>query len=112
MEVTTIMLMLVIVLGIIGMTVGIYFWVKDQTLENMRKSVYHLFLVAENTFKESKSGKQKMQFVVSKARSLLPNYIQVFVTEEMLYRLIQFWFDSIKDLLDDGKYNQSSKTNE
>ena len=61
-------------------------------------------------YKESGTGKQKMKWVVSMARMLLPDWAQVLITEDLLYRVIQGWFAAVKDLLDDGKYNNSAKS--
>ncbi len=82
---------------------------KDRTLNEIRQDVYKLFLEAEHNFTESHAGKQKMKWVISKARGLLPVWLQMIVTEEIFERLIQFWFDGIKDLLDDGKMNDTGK---
>lgn len=109
---TTIILIIVIVLGILGTGIGIYIYMKDKTLEQIRLQVYDLFLVAESTYIASKSGKQKMKYVISKARLLLPKWLQFFITDELLEILIQEWFDAVKDLLDDGKYNKSTKEEE
>ena len=38
---------------------------------------------------------------------LVKKPIQLFVSESMLKEAVQLWFDSIKDLLDDGKLNNS-----
>ena len=108
----TIVLIIVIVLGILGTGIGIYIYMKDKTLEQIRLQVYDLFLVAERTFLTSKSGKQKMKFVVNKARCMLPTWLQFFITDAMLEKLIQEWFNAVKDLLDDGKYNNSTKKQE
>ena len=41
------------------------------------------------------------------ARGLLPKPIQLFVSDNMLKEIVQLWFDGVKDLLDDGKLNNS-----
>ena len=69
--------------------------------------VYKLFLKAEKKYYESGQGEQKMKWVVSKARSLLPPWLQLVMTEDVFIRLVQIWFDGIKDLLDDGKINNN-----
>lgn len=86
-----------------------YSYLRDRTIEQIRGDVYQLVLKAEHTYKESSSGKQKMKWVVSQARKLLPGWMQVIVTDEVLQKIIQVWFDEIKDLLDDGKVNGSQK---
>ena len=50
-----------------------------------------------------------MKWVVSKARSLLPPWLQLVMTEDVFIKLIQIWFNGIKDLLDDGKINNNIK---
>jgi len=86
-------------------------YLRNKTISEIRVDVYQLFLKAEHLFKESGAGKQKMKWVVNKARSLLPSWAQNLVTEELLYEIIETWFQGIKDLLDDGKINNSVKRN-
>lgn len=83
--------------------------IRDKTIDEIRVDVYHLFLIAEHAFKESGSGKQKMKYVVSQARRLLPSWLQYFITDEFLESVIEKWFQAVKDLLDDGKMNGSDK---
>ena len=47
-----------------------------------------------------------MKWVLSQARMLLPKWAQVLITEEFLEKVIEGWFQAVKDLLDDGKYNK------
>lgn len=86
-----------------------YTYLKNRTLDEIRGDVYQLVLKAEHTYRLSSSGKQKMKWVVSQARKLLPGWLQLIISEEMLQKIIQVWFDEIKDLLDDGKMNGSQK---
>lgn len=97
---------IMIVISVIWMG---YTYLKNRTLDEIRGDVYQLVLRAEHTYKESSSGKQKMKWVVSQARKLLPGWIQIIISEEMLEKIIQVWFDEVKDLLDDGKMNGSQK---
>lgn len=68
-----------------------------------------MILKAEHVYNESGQGKQKLKWVVSQARGLLPKWMQVFVTEEMMMKVIDEWFKGVKDLLDDGKVNESQQ---
>lgn len=86
-----------------------YAYLKNRTLDEIRGDVYQLVLRAEHTYRVSSSGKQKMKWVVSQARKLLPGWLQIIISEEMLQKIIQVWFDEVKDLLDDGKMNGSQK---
>lgn len=87
-------------------------YVRNRKLSGIRTDVYQLFLKAEHMFKESGAGAQKMKWVVNRARALLPKWVRNLVSEELLYDVIEVWFDGIKDLLDDGKMNKSVKKRE
>lgn len=108
---TNIVLFLIIAVGILVFGSALYAYIRNKTLEEIREDVYKLFLEAEHMYTASGSGKQKMKWVVSMARMMLPDWAQVLITEDLLYRVIQGWFTAVKDLLDDGKYNNSVKTN-
>lgn len=97
---------LLILISIIWIT---YSYLKGRTLEQIRGDVYQLVLKAEHMYQESSAGKQKMKWVVQQARKLLPKWLQVIITDEVLEKIIQVWFDEVKDLLDDGKVNGSQK---
>lgn len=101
-----VILSLLIVVSVILMG---YSYLKERTLEQIRGDVYQLVLKAEHTYKESSSGKQKMKWVVSRARKLLPGWLRAIITDEVLQKIIQVWFDEVKDLLDDGKVNGSQR---
>lgn len=107
MTISTIITILLITLAIIGVAACAYMYLKERTLDDVRADVYQLFLAAEHRYKESGAGLQKMKWVISTARALLPKWAQLLLSEETFERVIQFWFDAVKDLLDDGKYNQS-----
>lgn len=107
MSTTTIVTIIVIAVAIAMVAMLAYLYLKNRTLDEIRADVYHLILQAEHRYIESGSGKQKLRWVVGKARALLPNWLQAFISEDMLTELVQKWFDAVKDLLDDGKYNES-----
>lgn len=102
-------LILVIAVLVVVTAVVAYQYAKAKGLEGIRKEVYELFLHAEHIYKESGQGEQKLKWVVQQARSLLPRWLQVIVSEEMLIKVIEEWFAAVKDLLDDGKVNGSRK---
>ena len=101
-----IIVLIVVAVTVIAMTVV---YLKNRSLEDIRNDVYHLILKAEHMYKESGTGKQKMKWVVSQARKLLPKWVQALISEDTLMNIIQAWFDGVKDLLDDGKMNHSEK---
>ncbi len=112
MNVTTIVTIIAIVATVVMVGILAYLYFKNRTLDEIRADVYQLILRAEHMYMESGTGYQKMKYVVSRARSLLPSWLQFFITEDTLTALIQKWFDAVKDLLDDGKYNGSEGTDD
>lgn len=108
MTVNTILTIALIVATLIMLGAGIYFYARNKTLSDIRADVYQLFLKAEHNPEFAKSGKQKMKWVLSRARMLLPTWLQVFITDAFLEKVIEGWFRAVKDLLDDGKINKSS----
>lgn len=100
-------IVILIIAALTIMMVVTYF--KGRSLEEIRNDVYQLILKAEHMYEESGSGKQKMKWVVSQARKLLPKWAQALISEDTLMKIIQAWFDGVKDLLDDGKMNHSEK---
>lgn len=82
--------------------------IRDAGLEKIRCVVYKGFLVAEHSFQHG-DNEQKFDYVVQLARSALPSPLDLFITEKSLRKVIQLWFDLCKDLLDDGKINNTHK---
>lgn len=82
-------------------------YLKAKGLDGIRHNVYQLILKAEHMYSESGHGKQKFEWVIQQARALLPKWLQVIVTEDMMKNVVQSWFVGVKDLLDDGKVNGS-----
>lgn len=109
MSINTIIIIVLAIMAVIGACVCTYVYLRDRSLDDIRADVYKLFLKAEHTYLETGAGKQKMEYVVSQARRLLPSWVQMFITDEMLEIVIQKWFDAVKDLLDDGKLNGSAE---
>lgn len=107
-EMVTIMAIVCFV-AFVALSVFLYF--REHTLEQIRADVYQLFLEAEHQYRQTEAGKQKMEYVIQRAQNLLPVWARFFITDKLLKKVIQMWFDAVKDLLDDGKYNQSIKGN-
>ncbi len=109
MTINTILIILVIALAVVGAGVCLYLYLRGRSLEDIRADVYQLFLKAEHTYLETGSGKQKMKYVIQRARGLLPRWARAIITEHMLETVVEGWFRAVKDLLDDGKLNKSAK---
>ena len=104
----TIVTIVLIVIALVIICAGIYFYVRDKTLDEIRADVYQKFLEAEHDERLT-TGKKRMAWVLIQARGFLPNWAQVFITDAFLNKVVQKWFDAVKDLLDDGKINHSGK---
>lgn len=102
-------LIVVIAILVIVTIVVVVQYIKQKGIDGIREDVYQLILKAEHMYNESGTGKQKFEWVIQQARGLLPKWLQVLVPESALRSLVQKWFDGIKDLLDDGKVNNSQK---
>lgn len=100
-------LVFVIVALLIVTVVIVIQYLKQRGLDGIRADVYQLILKAEHLYNESGTGQQKFEWVIQQARGLLPKWLRIFVTEETLRRIVQKWFTGVKDLLDDGKLNDS-----
>ena len=103
---TTVSIVLIVFLMAI-VIVGGYFYARNKTLNDIRKDVYKLFLIAEHKPDVMDSGKKKMKWVLQQARYYLPGWLQPFISDAFLEKLIESWFRAVKDLLDDGKMNKS-----
>lgn len=101
-------LILALVIFILVAIVLVFQYIKLKGLEGIRIDVYNLILKAEHTFKHG-DNTQKLEWVVQKARSMLPGWISFFITTDGLTLIIEMWFRGVKDLLDDGKMNGTAK---
>ncbi len=101
-----IMVLVLVVLVVVTIVIA-FQYLKTKGLEGIRLDVYQLILKAEHMYNESSTGKQKFEWVIQQARSLLPKWLQIFISEAALRKIIQNWFAGVKDLLDDGKLNNS-----
>lgn len=104
---TEVIIVALIALAVMLVGVALYYYLQNASLEDIRADVYDLFLQAEHTFTETEAGQQKMKWVIQQARGLLPLWAQCIISEELLESVIEEWFDMVKDLLDDGKFNKS-----
>jgi hypothetical protein len=93
-----------LVIGVALVGVAVVKRCQEKGLDEIRGDVYQLFLMAEHRF-QSGEGKAKMDYVITMAKELIPSPFNMFITEALLRKAVQAWFDLIKDLLDDGKLN-------
>ena len=73
-------------------------------LSRCRGIVYKAFVTAENHFEQ---GNDKFEYVISVAKNAIPKPLNLIITDKVIRRTIQLWFDICKDLLDDGRVNNT-----
>lgn len=99
-----------IVLAIIGLVIAVFLivkYIRHVGLEHIRERVYKAFLDAEHEFQYG-NNVEKFEYVINIAKSAIPAPFNLFITENLLRKVVQAWFDLVKDLLDDGKFNGTS----
>ena len=67
---------------------------------------YRWFEEAEDEFNHGENT-EKFEYVLNLAKSTIPSPFNLFITERLLRKVVQLWFDLCKDLLDDKKINGS-----
>ena len=102
---------ILVAIGILVVTIIAVKYVQHVGLEKIRKNVYNLFIVAEREFQHGENT-EKFEYVIKWAKMAIPLPFNLFITERLLRKVVQAWFNLTKDLLDDGKLNNSSKGNE
>ena len=108
MTIDTIKTIVLITVGVIVIGIGIYLYFRNKSLDDIRADVYQLFLEAEHDPRYTTLPKERMVWVLQQVRGLLPLWLQYMITDAFLEKVVQGWFDAIKDLLDDGKLNKST----
>ena len=103
-----------IVLAVIGVVVAVFVivkYVRHLGLESIRERVYKAFIEAEREFQHGENA-AKFEYVINIAKSAIPAPYNLLITESLLRKVVQAWFDLVKDLLDDGKFNGTSTSAE
>jgi hypothetical protein len=99
-----------IVLALVGIVIAIIMivkYVRHVGLESIRARVYKAFVEAENEFQHG-DNTAKFEYVINVAKAAVPAPFNLVITESLLRKVVQAWFDLVKDLLDDGKFNGTS----
>ena len=102
---------LAIIFIVIVVALAIFLMVKliqKVGLEKVREVVYKGFVEAENEFLYGENT-EKFDFVVDLAKKSIPLPFSLFITDTLLRKVIQLWFDLCKDLLDDGKLDSKKE---
>lgn len=102
----TIDLIFLIGFSLIVLAIIIYLIVTKQWTQ-IRQLAYQLMLRAEKVF-TSINGQEKFAVVLTELYDRIPPWVKLFVSRKDLEVLLQRWYDSAKDWLDDGKVNGST----
>ena len=88
----------------------VFYLAWNKRWDELRKLAYKLILQAEKGISGSKKGQQRFASVLGELYTLIPGWLQFFVSEDSLKEKLQDWFNDVKDYLDDGKINGSTET--
>lgn len=76
---------------------------------DFKAKAYALMLQAKRLAKDAvlKSGDEQVEWVIKKAYQFLPKSITVFISEDMMRKIVKYLYDKAKDYIDDGQFNNS-----
>lgn len=106
MTIETVKIIILSSIALAGIIAGGYFYFRDKSLKDIRVDAYGWFLEAKHNG-SLESGKAKMIWALQRAREFLPAWARIFITDTLLEKTMQKWFEEVEDLLDDGKLNKS-----
>ena len=85
----------------------IIYLVINKKWKRLRMIANRLMLQAEQTIIGTKKGQERFEQVLTQVYLLIPVWIRIFVSRSQFEKILQKWFELIKDSLDDGKINNS-----
>lgn len=85
-----------------------YLVIKHRWIK-LREIAYKLIRQAEITITGTKKGQERFEQVISQLYIIIPPWLRFFVSQTLLEKKLQEWFELIKDSLDDGKINNSNQ---
>ena len=98
-----------LIIGILCLIIFVVFLIAIK-VGKIRNKLYGLFLEAEHGIV---GGENKLNYCLENLYSYLPNIMRIFISLELFCdltrKIVNNVFLSVKDLLDDGKYNKSAK---
>lgn len=93
---------------VVALIVGyIIYLVINKRWKKLRMIANRLMLQAEQTIIGTKKGQERFEQVLTQVYLLIPAWIRIFVSRSQFEKILQKWFELIKDSLDDGKINNS-----
>lgn len=80
---------------------------KEEILKDLREKSYALMLLAEKVWGQDKDGQFKFDWVIQNIYKLLPETLTGILDETTLRDKVQEFYDQAKDMLDNGKLDNS-----
>ncbi|WP_238884548.1 hypothetical protein [Clostridium sp. YIM B02551] len=76
---------------------------------NFKQITYSLMLQAKRYAKDQvlQSGDEQVEWVINKAYQFLPARITLFLSKDLLRKIVEYLYNKLKDYLDDGQVNNS-----
>ena len=93
---------------VLSVVLGFVIWAVAD-IKNFKILVNQAIVIAKSKAKDGvlNSGKEQEDWVVEKVYAVMPARIKLFVSEELLRKIVYKAYHLAKDLLDDGKLNGS-----
>lgn len=76
---------------------------------SFKSQAYALMLQAKRMAKDEvlKNGDEQVEWIIKRTYQFLPKRITIFVSEELMRKVIKYLYEKLKDYMDDGKLNNS-----
>jgi hypothetical protein len=89
-------------------TLSLILYVIFET-QKAKEKLVELMLLAKDKAKDGilKSGKEQEDYVVAIAYKILPQRITMFLSNDLMHKIVHHIYVAIKDKVDDGKWNGS-----
>ncbi len=75
----------------------------------VKAKLYSFMLQAKSLAKDAvlKSGQQQEEWVVNKAYQFLPKALTLFISRQLMQKIVHWLYHKAKDYIDDGQINNS-----
>lgn len=79
--------------------------------QQFKVEAYKLMLQAKRLAKDAvlKSGDEQVEWILKRAYQFLPRSFMIFISEERLRIILKYLYSKLKDYIDDGELNSSTK---
>lgn len=106
-------LVMIIIAVIVFTSLGLFvlYLKQNSKIWSLRLAREKAFILFKRAKQEAHTevGKEKMNWVISQIRLLIPKPFNFFINDFIIRALLQKWFNEIEDYLDDGKFNDTEE---